>query len=206
MNVKQLIEQKLTEYLKSIDSNQEVVLEVPKDTTHGNLTTNLALKISKSLGKSPRDSANDIIKSLGEINGVSKIEIAGPGFLNFYINSNISKAIVNSILANSNYGETKTINEKWLIEHTSPNPNKAMHLGHLRNTVTGMAISNIAKAAGARVEMDLIDNNRGIAIAKLMWGFLKFANKDENKKIEDINYWYENQSEWKELLRLLENS
>lgn len=197
MNVKQLIEQKLTEYLKSIDSNQEVVLEVPKDTTHGNLTTNLALKISKSLGKSPRDSANDIIKSLGEINGVSKIEIAGPGFLNFYINSNISKAIVNSILANSNYGETKTINEKWLIEHTSPNPNKAMHLGHLRNTVTGMAISNIAKAAGARVEMDLIDNNRGIAIAKLMWGFLKFANKDENKKIEDINYWYENQSEWK---------
>lgn len=197
MNVKQLIEQKLIEYLKSIGIKQEVILEVPKDTTYGDLTTNLALKISKLLGKSPVESAKDIITFLGEINEVSKIEVAGPGFLNFYVNSNVSKSILSSILSNPNYGESRIINQKWLIEHTSPNPNKAMHLGHLRNTITGMAVSNMAKAAGAKVEMDLIDNNRGIAIAKLMWGFLKFANKDETKQIEDISYWYENQSEWK---------
>lgn len=197
MNVKQLIEQKLSEYLNSIGASQEVLIEVPKDTTYGDLTTNLALKISKVLGKSPVESAKEIITFLGEIEGVLRIEIAGPGFLNFYVNSNISKSILNSILNNPNYGESKVINQKWLIEHTSPNPNKAMHLGHLRNTITGMAISNMAKAAGANVEMDLIDNNRGIAIAKLMWGYLKFANKDETKQVEDIGYWHENQSEWK---------
>ena len=81
------------------------------------------------------------------------------------------------------------------VEHTSPNPNKAMHIGHLRNNVTGMALANIFEAGGIKVIRDEIDNNRGIAIAKLMWGYLKFAKKDK-KEITDMKYWNDHQDEW----------
>jgi arginyl-tRNA synthetase len=197
MDLKDTIHKKLVDFLQLNGINQDVVIEPPKDTTHGDLTTNIALKASKQLNKTPNEVAKKIIEALSNINGVEKIEIAGPGFLNFFLNKNISKSIVNTILENPNYGESKLLNEKWLIEHTSANPNKAMHLGHLRTNLTGSTIANLAKAVGVNVTMDYIDNNRGIAIAKLMWGYLKFANKDENKQIEDINYWFENQNEWK---------
>ncbi len=70
-----------------------------------------------------------------------------------------------------------------------------MHLGHLRNNVTGMAISNIWEFIGIKVIRDCIDNDRGIAIAKLMWGYLKFARRDK-KENTDINYWYTHQNGW----------
>ena len=197
MDTKQSIQSKIAEFLKGLGVDQEVVLEVPKDKEHGDLTTNIALKSAKLASINPIELAKKISELFENSTDVSKVEIAGPGFLNFYLNKNITKSLVNTILANPNFGETNTINQKWLIEHTSPNPNKAMHLGHLRNNVTGMAIANIAKAAGADVTTDAIDNNRGIAIAKLMWGYLKFANKDPSKQIEDIKYWSQNKSEWR---------
>ena len=196
MDTRQIIQQKIQEYLKTLGIDQEVILEVPKDKEHGDLTSNIVLKSAKLLGKNPIELANAIIELFKDSTELSNVEIAGPGFLNFYINKTLTKSLISQILDNPNFGETKTINQKWLIEHTSPNPNKAMHLGHLRNNVTGMAIANIAKAAGADVVTDCIDNNRGIAIAKLMWGYLKFANKDSNKLTEDINYWSNNKSEW----------
>jgi arginyl-tRNA synthetase len=91
----------------------------------------------------------------------------------------------------SGLGKGKT----WAIEHTSPNPNKAMHLGHLRNNVTGMAIANTAEACGFKVIRDCVDNDRGIAIAKLMWGYLKFAKKSGSQD-SDIDYWSNHQDEW----------
>jgi len=201
MDIKELIKLRLNEYQRDNDIEFPYDISIPKDSTHGDLTTNFALIAAKSLNQPAIPTATGVSQFLMDdpsiYNQVMKADIAGPGFINIELNPNLSKGVVNTILENPNFGESQTINEKWLIEHTSPNPNKAMHLGHLRNTVTGMAVSNIAKAAGAKVEMDLIDNNRGIAIAKLMWGYLKFANKDESKQIEDVNYWYEHQSEWK---------
>lgn len=196
MNVKDNIRQKLDEFMQSQGIDISYDVSVPKDPTHGGFTTNFALVASRQLKQSPIATATRIRDLFKDEDYLSKTEIAGPGFLNFYINQNLTKALVNNIISSSNYGESKSINQKWLIEHTSPNPNKSMHLGHLRNNVTGVAIANIARAAGAQVTVDAIDNNRGIAIAKLMWGYLKFANKDQSKQIEDIKYWFEHQSEW----------
>lgn len=197
MDIKELIKTTISKYLEQLGVSVDVELETPKDKTHGDLTTNIALKVSKSLNKNPGEFANQIIELFKDLNPISKIEVAGPGFLNFYLNQNLTKSIINNILENSEFGNSNWGKDQtWLIEHTSPNPNKAMHLGHLRNNLTGMAISNLAKAVGVNVIMDCIDNNRGIAIAKLMWGYLKFANKDSLKNVEDINYWYNNQEEW----------
>lgn len=197
MDIKELIKSTISKYLEQLGLSVDVELETPKDKTHGDLTTNIALKVSKSLNRNPREFANQLIELFKDLNSISKVEVAGPGFLNFYLNQNLTKSIINNILENSEFGNSNWgKSQTWLIEHTSPNPNKAMHLGHLRNNVTGMAISNLAKAVGVNVIMDCIDNNRGIAIAKLMWGYLKFANKDSLKNIEDLNYWCKNKEEW----------
>lgn len=198
MDISKQIEKRIKEYLNSQGVEEDILIETPKDKSKGDLTTNIALKLSKKLSKTPSLIASDIQQLFRDIDDIDKVEIAGPGFVNFYLNKDLAKKIVNKITSNPNFGESDWgKGNVWVIEHTSPNPNKAMHLGHLRNNLTGMAISNISKAVGITVVMDCIDNNRGIAIAKLMWGYLKFANKDSSKNVEDVIYWYNNQQEWK---------
>ncbi len=198
MDINESIKTKILEYLNAKGlSSTEVILDTPKDSTHGDLTTNIALQVAKQLQKAPIEVAKEITDLFAGNSQIDKVEVAGPGFLNFHLNKSLVKEVINTIIESENFGTSDWgKGQTWLIEHTSPNPNKAMHLGHLRNNVTGMAISNLAKGIGVNVVMDCIDNNRGIAIAKLMWGYLKFANKDQAKQIEDINEWYSNQDEW----------
>jgi len=198
MDINENIKTKITDYLNEKGlSSVEAVLDTPKDSTHGDLTTNIALQAAKQLQKAPIEIATEIADLFAGNSQIDKVEVAGPGFLNFHLNKSLVKEVVNTIIESADFGTSDWgKGQTWLIEHTSPNPNKAMHLGHLRNNVTGMAISNLAKSIGINVVMDCIDNNRGIAIAKLMWGYLKFANKDQSKQIEDINEWYNNQDDW----------
>ena len=141
------------------------------------------------------------------VKNLIKCEVAGPGFINFTLSEDflLSKLdLVNK--KKEGFGKTEQTNQKsttqnpprtrkYLVEHTSPNPNKAMHLGHLRTNLTGMAIANILEFSGHEVVRDCIDNNRGIAIAKLMWGYLKFASKSEELPIT-VSSWFENQDSW----------
>lgn len=192
-NLKNAISELISEYSK----DSEIELEVPKESQFGDFSTNIALKLSKTIGKNPLEIATSLALKLSEkkISGVDRVEAVKPGFINFYISGSIFKEVLKGI--DSNFGKSDWgKNQHWLIEHTSSNPNKAMHFGHLRNNVTGMAISNLWEAIGVKVTRDYIDNDRGIALAKLMWGYLKFAKKDESIPT-DINYWYENQDKWK---------
>lgn len=180
--------------LKALGYETEVGIEIPKDPTHGDFSTNVAMKLAGQLKKSPIDIAEEIVEKMEDSELVDSVEVMKPGFINFRISASYYKELLKSIDSNfgrSNWGEGK----HWLVEHTSANPNKAMHLGHLRNNLTGMAMSNIFEFIGIKVTRDYIDNNRGIAIAKLMWGFLKFAKKDGDQT-KDIAYWYEHQDEW----------
>jgi len=128
---------------------------------------------------------------------IEKMEIAGAGFINFWIKKDILVDNLKQIgIDKENFGKSvKGKGTTYEVEHTSPNPNKAMHLGHLRNNITGMAITNLFEATGIRVIRDCVDNDRGIAIAKLMWGYLKFGRIDGEYKT-DISYWFNHQNEW----------
>jgi len=182
----------------------EVEVEHPAEEEHGDYATNVALKVksqkSKVKSKNPQELAETLANKLRsyKLQAIKKIEVAGPGFINFWLSEHYLSEKLGAIVqegnrfGSSDWGRGK----KWLVEHTSPNPNKAMHLGHLRNNVTGMAISRIWEFIGVDVVRDCIDNDRGIAIAKLMWGYLKFGHR-EGKEIVDIGYWYEHQDEWK---------
>jgi len=157
--------------------------------------------------KSPRELAEAIVERIVSIPGYTRladgqaprsrdqvgVEVAGPGFINFYLSQEYLVGELGRV--DENYGKSQMLSgKKYVIEHTSPNPNKAMHLGHLRNNLVGMAIGNIWEAEGAEVVRDCVDNNRGIAIAKLMWGYLKFAKREG--EVTDLGYWYEHRDEW----------
>ncbi|KKS21725.1 MAG: arginyl-tRNA synthetase [Microgenomates group bacterium GW2011_GWC1_41_8] len=221
MNIQSQLEISIRLVLKSLSLPEvDICLEHPADEKFGDYSSNIALTIfsklktkkekgkseTKSLKldepKSPRELAEIIVKELKKDtelkNYISKIEIAGPGFINFWLSQEYLTTTLTRIIetkekfGSSEWGTDKT----WLIEHTSPNPNKAMHLGHLRNNLIGMAIANTWEFLGINVVRDAINNNRGIAIAKLMWGYMKFAHK-EGKHIEELDYWYNHQDEWK---------
>ena len=202
--VAQTIQNIIHDALISLDitiDKQDIHLEHPNLDTHGDYTTNIAMTLIKQTEdfSNPRQFAQAITNQIQNTKHkiLDTITVAGPGFINFSLSTDFfTKELTTIIKQQDNYGSTQWgKGETWLIEHTSPNPNKSMHLGHLRNNVTGMAISNLWEATGIRVIRDCIDNNRGIAIAKLMWGYLKFAHQD-NKHITDINYWYKHQNEW----------
>ncbi len=188
----------LKEALKTLGASKAAFALERSDTfEHGDYATNAALIAAKILKKNPKEVAEALKKELeGKIEGVRKIEVAGAGFINFFLSDQVlNKTLRDIISAGDTWGSAPKIKERWLIEHTSPNPNKAMHIGHLRNNITGMAIANIAEFRGVEVIRDCIDNNRGIAIAKLMWGYVKFAHRG-GTPIEDISYWHEHQGEW----------
>jgi arginyl-tRNA synthetase len=178
-------------------------VEHPGELAHGDYASNIALVCAKKMGKSPRKVADIIVaefQKLADPEIIGAVTVAGPGFINIILTSHYFASEIKTIFSQKEkYGQSDRLaGQTWVIEHTSPNPNKAMHLGHLRNNLTGMSISNIALAQGVRVIRDEVDNNRGIAIAKLMWGYLKFARKDGNTEKTDVAYWHEHQNEWKE--------
>lgn len=169
----------------------QYVVEHPENMDHGDFTCNVALG-----QKNPKELANKIVEQLHESDLkkiASEISVAGSGFINISIQKDVLGKQTERVLKG---GIEKSFQgKKYLVEHTSPNPNKAMHLGHLRNNVTGMAIANLFEFLGGKVVRDCVDNNRGIAIAKLMWGYLKFGRLDKKERI-DLDYWYEHQDEW----------
>lgn len=180
-----------------IAKDLEFIVEHPRQESFGDYSTNLALRLAPILKQSPIELAEEIMTKLGELPQFAKAEVAPPGFINLWLKKQTLVEEIDKILTQKKHYGTNTQGDGkvWEIEHSSPNPNKAMHLGHLRNNITGMALVRLSEACGIRVISDAVDNNRGIAIAKLMWGFLKFARKNETTPV-DINYWYDHQDEW----------
>lgn len=197
---------------------KDIQITAPVVSEHGDYSSNIAMRLFVELQKtdsgyqvsSPLDLAERLAEALKNDNEllkiISEVNVVKPGFINFILNEYSLQETFQSVLTKrEKFGESKVLEgKKYLIEHTSPNPNKAMHLGHLRNNVTGMAIANIWEAMGAEVVRDAVDNNRGIAIARLMWGYLKFGHKEgifgneqnfDQKKM--ISYWSEHKAEWK---------
>lgn len=181
-----------------LHSANDVEAERPNDPSHGDYSSNIAMKLSKPLGKNPREIADAITREIsGETDRFDNVEVAGPGFINFMISKEALIENLKEILdKKEDYGRIETKKDKViLVEHTSPNPNKEYHIGHMKNTVTGLSVSYILEFTGAKVLRDCIDNNRGIAIARLMWGYLEFAKKDQTSPT-DLTFWAENKEKW----------
>ncbi|HCW32359.1 MAG: arginyl-tRNA synthetase, arginyl-tRNA synthetase [Candidatus Peregrinibacteria bacterium GW2011_GWF2_39_17] len=158
-------------------SDLAIIVEYPRDKNHGDYSCTLALQLAKSVQKSPREIAEILIENIEKPNFVDTIEIAGPGFINFFVSKMYLLGVLRGILVEGeNYGKNKTGHGKSVIvEYSSPNTNKPLHLGHARNNFLGMAVSRLLENNGYDVLKTQIVNDRGIHICKSMLAYQRFG-------------------------------
>jgi len=140
-----------------------IKLERPKDRSHGDYATSIALQISKPMGKNPREVAQAILEQLTGNESIHKVEIAGPGFINITLNRASQAQLVETIVAAKDaYGLGKSLSGiKINLEFISANPTGPLHLGHTRWAAVGDALGRVLTAAGAQVTREFYINDRG---------------------------------------------
>lgn len=147
-------------YLK----NNSVFFTVPNQKGHGDLSTNIAMLLTKELKKNPREIATEIIENLSfDSNIIEKIEIAGPGFINFTFTAEYLSKIINQINEEkSAFGTSnKYFGKKANVEFVSANPTGPLTVGHGRNAVIGDTVANLLEAVGFDVDREYYFNNAG---------------------------------------------
>lgn len=154
-----------------------VIVDYPADPKHGDYTSNVALVAAKKIGKNPREVAEDVRFKIQDLGMFEKIDVAGPGFLNFWIKNDVivsSKTYIDSI-----QGSLK--GKRIVVEYTDPNPFKEFHIGHLYSNIVGESITRLLQAAGATVWRADYFGDVGMHVASSIWGLLKkFSEEGES--------------------------
>ncbi|MDD4153944.1 MAG: arginine--tRNA ligase, partial [Bacilli bacterium] len=170
MNIETILKNKIIAALKTfgLDINaDEVVLEHPKDESRGDYATNAALQHAKKLNLKPRDFALKLADII-DLEGIDKIEVAGPGFLNIFLNSAALQSVVAQIIAkDADYGRGENKNFKVNVEFVSANPTGDLHLGHARCAAIGDAICRLYEFAGYQITREFYVNDAGAQVAKM---------------------------------------
>mgnify|MGYP006144971011 FL=1 len=140
-----------------------IKLERPKDRDHGDYATSIALQLAKPAGKNPRDVAQIICDLLAGTDGISQVDIAGPGFINITLNRADQAELVTTILkATKDYGKGSALaGVRINLEFISANPTGPLHLGHTRWAAVGDSLGRVLSAAGADVKREFYINDRG---------------------------------------------
>ncbi|MEN8549547.1 arginine--tRNA ligase [Acinetobacter soli] len=139
------------------------ILTRTKDRSHGDFASNIAMVGAKVAGMKPRDLAEKIMAALPEVADISKAEIAGPGFINFFLNADQRFAVLDQIQAQgSKFGQTQVnAAKKVQVEFVSANPTSSLHVGHGRGAAYGMTVANLLEATGAQVDREYYVNDAG---------------------------------------------
>ncbi|MEK5382609.1 arginine--tRNA ligase [Niallia sp. FSL W8-0635] len=170
-NLKEEIKQSVIKAgLATEEQIPEVILELPKEKAHGDYSTNMAMQLARVAKKAPRMIAEAIIENFDQTKAsIKKVEIAGPGFINFYMDNSYLTDLIPTILqAGEQYGQTTVGNkEKVQVEFVSANPTGDLHLGHARGAAVGDSLSNILDKAGYDVSREYYINDAGNQINNL---------------------------------------
>lgn len=164
--MKEYILKLFNEAVGKIPELKEITLQfdIPKSEEHGDLSSNAAMLLSKKMKKNPREIAQIIIDSLNIDNSViSKVEIAGPGFINFFFSPNFFSDVINQIVVEQdNFGRSdKFKGRKANVEFVSANPTGPLTVGHGRNAVVGDTVANLLEWIGYEVDREYYFNNAG---------------------------------------------
>ena len=178
--------------LLNCDLPSQITLDRPKNRDHGDYATSISLNLAKAANLQPRVIAEVIVKSLTDNNlltdaGISKVEIAGPGFINITLESASQGAVVTQILTEGRkYGSGKSLAGKKInLEFVSANPTGPLHLGHTRWAAVGDSLGRVLSAAGAEVSREFYINDRGNQMD--LFGQSLFAAA-QNKPIPENGY------------------
>lgn len=168
--------------------NVDTVIELTRpDEQFGDYATNVALQLSKQLGKNPREVAEAIAGTL-KAPSITKVETAGPGFLNITLSDE-------ALIKLSEQKPARTLEGKTVVaEYSDPNPFKVLHAGHLYTTITGDAISKLLETAGATVHRLNYGGDVGLHVGKTMWAILQNLGGELPEKLADVPE--DNRLEW----------
>ncbi|MDU9694819.1 arginine--tRNA ligase [Priestia aryabhattai] len=150
----------------------EVLLETPKDKAHGDYSTNMAMQLARIAKKAPRVIAEELVANFDKSKAsIEKIDIAGPGFINFYMNNSYLTELIPTIVkAGEAYGQTNVGNgQKVQVEFVSANPTGDLHLGHARGAAVGDSLCNVLEKAGYDVSREYYINDAGNQINNLAY-------------------------------------
>ena len=170
--MKEVLKKSLNQAIKSLEkehnvnlSKTKIEIKENKEKEFGDFSSNLALALSKEFSKPPKDIAGMLLKELGEKDFIDRMEIAGPGFINFFLSHASRTEILKTISKEKNkFGlSTKKKTEKGsvLIEYVSSNPTGPLHVGHGRGAAFGSVLANILKATGHQVDEEYYVNDQG---------------------------------------------
>ena len=157
-----------------------IPVEIPPELKFGELATPIALQLARTLRKAPKVIAQEIVSALGPIDGFASFDIAGAGYINARLDRD---AFVRSVVrVESGVSPTKGSAGHALVEHTSINPNKAAHIGHLRNAILGDTFVRLLRASDYKVDVQNYIDNTGVQVADVVVGFLHL----EGKSLADV--------------------
>lgn len=158
-----------TQDILPADFAASIHLENTRDPAHGDLATNLAMTLAKAARQKPRDLAEKVIAALPASSAVSKVEIAGPGFINFYLSAASTHNLVANVLEQQqNYGRSNAgAGQKVQVEFVSANPTGPLHIGHGRGAAVGDSICRLLEATGWDVTREFYYNDAGQQINNL---------------------------------------
>lgn len=170
MDIKEGLKLNIQQALKAFDvdlSLTDIIIENSKDPAHGDYASNVAMKSCRFFGKAPKEVAELIVSKL-DLSNIEKVEIAGPGFINFFMkNDSLSASINKIIVEGDNFGRGDNKGQKINVEFVSANPTGDLHVGHARGAAIGDAISRILTFDGYDVTREYYINDAGNQIDHL---------------------------------------
>jgi arginyl-tRNA synthetase len=169
---------------------ENIPLETPPDLKFGELATPIAFELARKLRKAPKVIAQEIVAELGTPRGFASFEIAGAG----YINAHLDRVVAVRMMTSGEDSKPVKSDIHALVEHTSINPNKAAHIGHLRNAILGDTFVRLLKAAGQQVAVQNYIDNTGVQVADVVVGFLHLEKKslaEVRDLIEDLQLHFQ---------------
>lgn len=182
VTIKQTIQKALTKLsLPEVD----FVIEHPTDLFHGDYSTNVAMVVAKGAKQNPKELAEEIARYIKHLKvpEIEKVEVAGPGFINFYLSQSFFKQSISNILEQGgNWGSNKNLQDKLvMVEYTDPNPFKEMHIGHLMSNTIGESISRLIAYSGANVIRANYQGDVGLHVAKALYGMKHLQRKTKEQ-------------------------
>jgi arginyl-tRNA synthetase len=164
-----------------VEAPKAITVERPKNKEHGDYATNVALQLAKPAGRPPREVAELLANRLRQVDGIAKVEVAGPGFLNLTLDAEAQGELARTIVeAGARYGQTETFESRRInLEFVSANPTGPVHIGGTRWAAVGDALGRILTASGAQVTREYYFNDHGAQIDRFARSLLARARGHE---------------------------
>jgi arginyl-tRNA synthetase len=163
---------------------KKIKIEYPKEELHGDYAANIALQIGNKIGANPREVAEELIKAIDKPDYIDKMEVAGPGFINFFLSEDALEQNINKILKQGDdYGESKAgLKKTVIVEYSSPNIAKPLGVHHLLSTIIGQSLYDIYKNRGFTTLSINHIGDWGTQFGKLTYAYGKWGSREEIEK------------------------